>query len=95
MNDTYSGGLGSFLLSSMIVSFLQMKQNLAEHTGLKPSWNLGTLLVEFFHYFGVSYNYFNAGIAIDNGGKLFPKQEWYKSQSQNPSNSAGKGNINK
>ena len=26
MNETYSGGIGSFVLTLMIVSFLQMKQ---------------------------------------------------------------------
>jgi DNA polymerase sigma len=83
----------------MIVSFLQIKQNLAEHTGMKPSWNLGTLLIEFFHYYGVQFNYFHVGFAIHDGGKLFPKQDWYASSTSGVStgySSAGKsGNLGK
>lgn len=75
-----------------------MKQNSAEYTGARPSWNLGTLLVEFFQYFGVKFNYFHAGISISENGQLFEKQQWYKQSQSNPAtpggantNSNGKG----
>jgi non-canonical poly(A) RNA polymerase PAPD5/7 len=38
MNDTYSGGIGSFLLCGMIVSFLQMRTRHETHVGKKLSW---------------------------------------------------------
>ncbi len=78
----------------MIVSFLQMKQSVSEHTGIRPSWNLGTLLVEFFQYYGVKFNYFHAGISINENGRLFEKQDWYKQAQNNPSTPGGMANTN-
>jgi non-canonical poly(A) RNA polymerase PAPD5/7 len=87
MNETYSGGIGSFLLTLMIVSFLQMKQRQSAKrpssqpdTGLpaslpEPSWNLGTLLLEFFQLYGVTFNYFSAGISIPDGGSYLTKRK--------------------
>jgi non-canonical poly(A) RNA polymerase PAPD5/7 len=96
MNETYSGGIGSFVLTMMIVSFLQMKQRqCAVPTRTRngggadgndpadggpqalptPSWNLGTLLLEFFHLYGVSFNYYSAGISITEGGSYLVKRK--------------------
>jgi DNA polymerase sigma len=107
MNETYSGGIGSFLLTMMVVSFLQMKQRLASVSKIlvnrerrlqqqqhhrqnnnmmippqstqlnalaNPSWNLGTLLLEFFQLYGISFNYFSTGICIPEGGAYVPKR---------------------
>mmetsp|Transcript_20506 Transcript_20506/g.34311 ORF Transcript_20506/g.34311 Transcript_20506/m.34311 type:complete len:380 (+) Transcript_20506:29-1168(+) len=75
MNDTYHGGIGSFLLTMMIVSFLQMKQRTARLSRLDPSWNLGTLLLEFFQYYGVTFNYYSVGVSITEGGSLLQKRK--------------------
>jgi len=103
MNETYSGGIGSFVLTLMIVSFLQMKQrncalssmsqqinaglleigvspNKGDSTNKTaslpvPSWNLGTLLLEFLQLYGMSFNYFSAGISITEGGSYLVKRK--------------------
>lgn len=105
MNETFHGGVGSFVLTLMIVSFLQMKQRQcagnhnttgailpdAAVTGSSsransaslpvPSWNLGTLLLEFFHLYGVSFNYFSVGISVTEGGSYLGKRKKCKQDS--------------
>jgi DNA polymerase sigma len=39
------------------------------------SWNLGSLLLDFFHLYGVSFNYQQLGISIRDGGSYFAKTE--------------------
>ena len=46
----------------------------------KLTWNLGSLLLEFFNFYGISFNYVDVGITVRNGGSYFPKR--------------GKGNSN-
>mmetsp|Transcript_11533 Transcript_11533/g.25635 ORF Transcript_11533/g.25635 Transcript_11533/m.25635 type:complete len:395 (+) Transcript_11533:138-1322(+) len=75
LNDTYHGGIGSFLLTMMIVSFLQMKQRNALFRTQVPSWNLGTLLMEFFHLYGIAFNYYSTGLRIADGGSYIPKRQ--------------------
>jgi non-canonical poly(A) RNA polymerase PAPD5/7 len=75
MNDTYSGGIGSFVLCAIVSSFLQMRQRQAAFTKVKPSWNLGALLLEFLQLYGVTYNYMTVGISITNGGEYFNKRK--------------------
>jgi non-canonical poly(A) RNA polymerase PAPD5/7 len=43
MNDTYSGGIGSFLLCGMIASFLQMRTRLEKHRGRPLTWLVDTV----------------------------------------------------
>lgn len=76
LNETYTGGIGSFLLCTMIVSFLQMKQKIAIYTDTHMNNNLGCLLMEFLHHYGVGFNYFIAAITINEGGRFFPKAIW-------------------
>lgn len=47
-NDPYSGGIGSYALFLMIVSFLQEKRK----PTLKNEVNLGETLLEFLRYYG-------------------------------------------
>ena len=85
LNDTYTGGIGSFVLSVMIVSFLQHRQKSLSFQQISTAtWNLGSLLVEFFHLYGVTFNYEDVGISIANGGSYFQKRsrrgEWFNPQ---------------
>ncbi len=75
LNETYGGGLGSFVLSAMIASFLQMKQKTAKYCGIAPTWNLGCLLLEFLSLYGMTFNYYHTGVSIVNGGQYFPKRK--------------------
>jgi len=85
LNDTYTGGIGSFVLSVMIVSFLQHRQKILAFQQLSSAtWNLGSLLIEFFHLYGVKFNYAEVGISIRSGGSYFRKRsrqgDWWNPQ---------------
>jgi len=67
LNETYTGGIGSFVLSSLIVSFLQQRIRLCKARGVAMSWNLGSLLLDFLHLYGTSFNYVHTGI---------PERQW-------------------
>jgi len=74
LNEPYSGGVGSFLLQMMIVSFLQHREREEFHTsGSESILNLGALLLEFFELYGIDFNYVTTGISIRNDGSYFPK----------------------
>ncbi|CAH8585118.1 unnamed protein product [Schistosoma turkestanicum] len=71
LNEVWTGGLSSYALILMCVSFLQ-------HT-LRPEIsiddvNLGILLVEFFELYGRHFNYRNTAIRITNGGCYVRKE---------------------
>jgi hypothetical protein len=58
----------------MILSFLQQKQKTSFYSDFYPSYNLGTLLLEFFHLYGVSFNYYHTGVSLTtDNGSYFPK----------------------
>ncbi|KAG8809674.1 hypothetical protein FRC17_003294 [Serendipita sp. 399] len=74
MNEVYKGGLGSYSIICLVISFLQMhpKVRLGE---IDPSENLGVLLVEFFELYGFFFNYNAVGISINKGGSYFLKKQ--------------------
>lgn len=69
LNEVYTGGVSSYALILMIVSFLQKHQR--DHK-LEP--NLGVLLLEFFDFYGRLFNYATATICLVNGGSYISKQ---------------------
>jgi non-canonical poly(A) RNA polymerase PAPD5/7 len=80
LNETYTGGVGSFLLQMMVVSFLQHHGRAlgAEHDDPKFN-NLGQLLLGFFTLYGRDFNYTELAISVRNGGSYFYKEDrrWY------------------
>ncbi|TMW60843.1 hypothetical protein Poli38472_000885 [Pythium oligandrum] len=82
LNETFSGGIGSFFLQLMVVSFLQYhRRSLGpDHDDPKHN-NLGQLLVGFFTLFGRDFNYEDLAISVRNGGLFFYKEDrdWYDS----------------
>eukprot|EP00474_Spongospora_subterranea_P008660 CRZ09118.1 hypothetical protein [Spongospora subterranea] len=76
MNETYSGGIGSFLLQMMIVSHLQLHPFGSSKRLSSPAnknLNLGALLLSFFELYGKVFNYAVVGISVRNGGSYFSK----------------------
>jgi len=86
INKPYGGGVGSYLLQLMIVSFLQHRAR--EDTrwgrdrrrggetaegGSSRHYNLGSLLLDFFEFYGVDFNYVTAGISVRHDGFYFAK----------------------
>ncbi|WVR03351.1 hypothetical protein IAU60_000342 [Kwoniella sp. DSM 27419] len=72
MNEVYTGGLGSYAVICLVISFLQLHPKL-RRSELDPEDNLGTLLVEFFELYGRNFNYQDVGLSIRKGGFYYLK----------------------
>lgn len=70
LNEVYYGGISSYSLILMIVSFFQRHPR---YKTSDPSANLGVLLIEFFELYGRHLNYLQVGISVVDGGCYFPK----------------------
>jgi non-canonical poly(A) RNA polymerase PAPD5/7 len=73
LNETYTGGVGSYLLTMTIISFLQ------HHPGRGPDFklpetNLGALLFDYLHLYGLRFNMERMGISSRKGGMYFEKR---------------------
>ena len=72
LNEVYYGGINSYSLTLMIISFFQLHpRNLASDP---TTGNLGVLLIEFFELYGRQFNYMKVGISVSNGGLYFSKE---------------------
>ncbi|RNA19943.1 PAP-associated domain-containing [Brachionus plicatilis] len=74
-NEVWTGGIGSYSLILMTVSFLQLHPRIdARALGA----NLAVLLIEFFEFYGRCFNYMKTAIRVHNGGSYLPKDELLK-----------------
>ncbi|XP_030378525.1 non-canonical poly(A) RNA polymerase protein Trf4-1 isoform X2 [Scaptodrosophila lebanonensis] len=71
LNEVFTGGISSYSLILMCISFLQLHPRCL----YTDSTNLGVLLLEFFELYGRRFNYMKIGISIKNGGRYMPKDE--------------------
>jgi len=80
LNEVYTGGLGSYSIVCLAVSFLQMHPKIRRGE-LDPDRNLGVILMEFFELYGVYFNYNNVGISVRHGGTYYNKRVrgWFDS----------------
>ncbi|KAG2357091.1 hypothetical protein BDR07DRAFT_1298717 [Suillus spraguei] len=78
MNEVYTGGLGSYSIVCLAVSFLQMHPKIRRGE-IDAEKNLGVLVMEFFELYGCYFNYEEVGISVRNGGSYFNKRQrgWY------------------
>lgn len=74
MNEVYTGGLGSYSIVCLAISFLQMHPKIRRGE-IDPSRNLGVLVMEFFELYGCYFNYHEVGISLLDGGTYFNKAE--------------------
>lgn len=80
LNETFSGGIGSFLLQMMVISFLQHHRRSLDPPHDDPKYNnLGQLLLGFLTLYGHTFNYDEIAISVRNGGSYFYKEDrdWY------------------
>jgi len=80
LNETYSGGIGSFMLSCMLASLFQShesRSNSKVNKGLFADCSIGSWLMEFFHYYGYDFNYSKVVISV-----AFPEGFQSKTTSQ-------------
>lgn len=80
LNETYSGGVGSFLLTMMVVSYLQQKYK----DGNTERIDLGKHLMDFLFLYGVQFNYEEVGISVRKGGFYFGKMKRGWMDTRNP-----------
>lgn len=71
LNETYTGGIGSFLLFCLVISLLQ--HHPAYTAGIKK-YTLSHFLVQFFRVYGQSFPYEKVEIDILGTGKYVPKK---------------------
>ncbi|KAM8714671.1 hypothetical protein ACLKA7_001082 [Drosophila subpalustris] len=67
LNEVFSGGISSYSLIMMCISFLQLH---SRHL-CNEKTNFGVLLLEFFELYGLRFNYSQIEISIENGGGYF------------------------
>ncbi|KAF8294619.1 putative DNA polymerase sigma [Trypanosoma cruzi] len=75
MHEPYHGGLGSFATTLLVISFLQNHPIYTERPEERAYTGLGTLLVDFFRYYGMYFNYHQCGISLLDGGRYFLRGE--------------------
>ncbi|XP_014911526.1 non-canonical poly(A) RNA polymerase PAPD7 isoform X1 [Poecilia latipinna] len=75
LNEVFTGGISSYSLILMVISFLQLHPRIDARD---PNQNLGVLLIEFFELYGRHFNYLKTGIRISNGGAYVTKEEVMK-----------------
>lgn len=71
LNEPYTGGLGSYGLLCMIVSFFQMHPLIQSGLIDPMDFNLGTLLVDFLELYGRAFNYDIAAISIQKSNPCY------------------------
>ncbi|KAK7034747.1 hypothetical protein VNI00_012154 [Paramarasmius palmivorus] len=83
MNEVYTGGLSSYSITCLVVSFLQMHPKIRRGE-IDPDRNLGVLVVEFFELYGKYFNFAEVGVSLRDGGRYYSKRrrgwqvEWKK-----------------
>ncbi|KAJ1494308.1 hypothetical protein T484DRAFT_2560553 [Baffinella frigidus] len=73
LHETFTGGWGSYLLTMTIISHLQHHPGQGpDHT--KAETNLGALLIDYLHLYGLRFNMERIGISVRDGGSFFQKR---------------------
>ncbi|XP_073962368.1 non-canonical poly(A) RNA polymerase protein Trf4-1-like [Choristoneura fumiferana] len=75
LNEVFTGGISSYSLILMCISFLQLHPRPER---LRQPHNLGVLLIEFFELYGRKFNYLKTAIRVKNGGAYVSKDDLQK-----------------
>ncbi|KAJ2440772.1 hypothetical protein GGF42_007518, partial [Coemansia sp. RSA 2424] len=73
MNEVYTGGMGSYAITLLAVSMLQLHPRILSG-GLDISQNLGVLVIEFFELYGKRFNYDNVCVSVLEKGQYLDKR---------------------
>ncbi|GJN92544.1 hypothetical protein Rhopal_005574-T1 [Rhodotorula paludigena] len=81
MNEVFTGGLGSYSIICLVISFLQLHPKI-QTAALNPNRNLGLLFLEFLELYGKHFNYDQTGITVRARGGYFNKHDkgWFRAQ---------------
>ncbi|GAA6061089.1 hypothetical protein JCM10212_006290 [Sporobolomyces blumeae] len=79
MNEVFTGGLGSYSIICLVISFLQLHPKI-QSAQIQPSRNIGLLFLEFLEYYGKHFNFDEAGITLKGRGGYFNKHDkgWFR-----------------
>lgn len=72
LHETFGGGLGSYLLVCLVLSFLQRHPS-SRNPQTYPKTTLGNLLFDLFRHYGQEFRYGSVGISLLGGGSLFDR----------------------
>lgn len=77
LNDPYTGGLSSYGLILMLVSFLQNQNEHGKSTSITKESNVGRLFLEFCYYYGVVFDHSKYVINAEpiNGSDNYQEKE--------------------
>jgi len=70
MNEVFTGGLGSFSVVCLVLSYLKFYPKIfyeKKEDDCQLPENLGTLLINFLYLFGGGFDYENIGISVNDG----------------------------
>ncbi|KAJ2911039.1 hypothetical protein GGI21_000250 [Coemansia aciculifera] len=73
MNEVYTGGMGSYAITLLAVSMLQLHPRILSG-GLDIAKNLGVLVIEFFELYGKRFNYENVCVRVLEKGRYLDKR---------------------
>lgn len=100
LNDTWTGGIGSYSLLIMIIYYLQNRCS----TESDPDEYLSLLLIGFLEYYGKKFDYTNYVVSILSKKPLTKEEKNWKNDKfpnslsvedpNNPDNDLGKGSFN-
>ncbi|CDW88948.1 UNKNOWN [Stylonychia lemnae] len=71
LNEPYHGGVGSFLLTMLVTSYLQRRYK----EGGTDKIDLGRHLIDFLELYGTKFNYEDIGISIRDDGFYYQKSK--------------------
>lgn len=106
LNEVYTGGIGSYTVTCLVLSFLQTHP-LVQAGLVRPHENLGVMLMDMLELYGKHFNYDQVGISVEPqaaGEYYFDKAErdWLNEarpgllsveDPQNPENDISKGSF--
>uniref|UniRef100_A0A8C4GU64 Terminal nucleotidyltransferase 4A n=1 Tax=Dicentrarchus labrax TaxID=13489 RepID=A0A8C4GU64_DICLA len=75
LNEVFTGGISSYSLILMAISFLQLHPRIDTR---RTNINLGILLIEFFELYGRDFNYMRTGIRVKYAGAYLSKEDMLK-----------------
>lgn len=64
LNEPVNGGIGGFSVICMVVHLFHARPEI-QSSSMVPEWHMGELLMEFFNYYGNSFNYEDTAICLD------------------------------
>eukprot|EP01012_Entosiphon_sulcatum_P017887 TRINITY_DN22638_c0_g1_i1.p1 TRINITY_DN22638_c0_g1~~TRINITY_DN22638_c0_g1_i1.p1 ORF type:complete len:542 (+),score=83.48 TRINITY_DN22638_c0_g1_i1:39-1664(+) len=74
LNEVFLGGLGSYSVSLMVISFLQMFYTNPSTPEAFRGISLGKLLIDFLDLYGRHFEYNRCAISVRDGGSYIPKE---------------------